>query len=70
MVDPHAEHLKGASMARRMAAEYRADAEKPGTPDDLCTKWLSEADKCDERADWYEARAAWYAPPAEMDAAA
>ncbi|WCA57806.1 hypothetical protein G6M16_008880 [Agrobacterium tumefaciens] len=70
MVDPYAEHMKGARMARRLAAEYRADADKPDTPDHLRTKWLSEADKCDERADWYETRAAWYAPPAEMEAAA
>ena len=45
--------VRGAEMARQIAADYRRDAEKPGTPESLKHKWLVEAERADERAAWY-----------------
>ena len=49
--------MRGAEMARRLADEYRRDAQKPETPSTLKAKWIDEANRADERAEWYEQHA-------------
>lgn len=53
-----ADHFtRGAEMARKIAAEYRRDAQNNEIPPALKRKWLSDADRADERAAWYETHA-------------
>ena len=49
--------MRGAEMARQLASDYRRDAQKNETPPALRDKWLSDAQRADERADWYETHA-------------
>ncbi|MCZ3377469.1 hypothetical protein [Rhizobium sp. AG207R] len=46
--------IRGAEAARRLAADYRRDAQSNETPPALRDKWLADAVRADERADWYE----------------
>lgn len=47
-------YIRGAEMARKLAADYRRDAQSDDTPPSLRDKWLADALRADERADWYE----------------
>lgn len=50
-------YTRGAQMARQLAAEYRREAKETSTPAVLREKWLDEARRADDRADWYETHA-------------
>lgn len=62
--------IDSAKQARRIAAEYRRDADDCKTSQYWREKWLADADRADERAEWLENHAKLFAPPAEMEAAA
>ncbi len=49
--------IRGAEAARRLASEYRRDAQSNEITPTLRNKWLADAIKADERADWYESHA-------------
>lgn len=49
--------MRGARMARKLADEYRRDAQSNEIPPTLRMKWLADAKRADERADWYETHA-------------
>ena len=53
--------LNAAGMARKLAADYRAEASE--TTDDFRREvCLWEAEQADERAAWYSARASLFTP--------
>lgn len=57
MVTSYEAMIDGAVQARQTAHEWRVMAAK-ATKDELVERYIREAERADERADWYEGRAA------------
>lgn len=57
MVTSYETMINAAAQARQTAHEWRILAAK-ATKDELVERYILEAERADERADWYEGRAA------------
>ncbi len=53
-MSPAEAHIQGAEMARRIAREYRQDAQRNDIPEYLREKWLAQAARHEQRAEYYE----------------
>ena len=68
MVTPYEAHMTGAVMAREIAKQCLDEAKTAETG--RAFRLIAEHDRCIDRAEWYEERAAWYAPKIEQEIAA
>ena len=68
MVTPYDAFTRGAIMARNLAKRCLDEAETVTTG--RAFQLIAEHDRCIDRAEWYEERAAWYAPKIEQEIAA
>lgn len=57
MVTSYERYMADAAQARQTAHEWRVMAAK-ATKDELVERYIREAERADERADWYEGHAA------------
>lgn len=69
MVNPWDAHFNGAVAARHLAIQCRADAANEADAT-YRAKLLSEAERHDERAEWYEDWCIRHMPATEMEYAA
>lgn len=67
-MSPYEANMNGAAMARKLAAEYLVEAETAST--ERAFYLITQHDECIERAAWYEAHAALFAPKIELETAA
>lgn len=64
MVTPYEAFTRGAIMARNLAKRCLDEAETATTG--RAFQLIADYDRHTERAEWYETRAAWYAPKHEQ----
>lgn len=64
MVTPYEEFTRGAIMARNLAKQCLEEAKTSETG--RAFRLIADYDRHIERAEWYEERAAWYAPKHEQ----
>lgn len=64
MVTPYEAFTRGAIMARNLAKQCLDEANTAETG--RAFRLIAEHDRCIDRAEWYEERAAWYAPKHEQ----